>query len=87
MPASSPAPTSRIALDIAASQLYRGGSYHLALEQRALSAEQLHAMLLRWIERYPIVSIEDPFAETDHPAMQAFTKADARSRSSETTSS
>jgi enolase len=64
-----------IALDIAASQLYRGGSYHLALEGRALSAEQMHAMLLRWIERYPIVSIEDPFAETDAAAMRAFTKA------------
>ncbi|HEX6529412.1 MAG TPA: enolase C-terminal domain-like protein [Burkholderiales bacterium] len=64
-----------IALDIAATQLYRGGSYHLALENRTLSAEQLHAMLLRWIERYPIVSIEDPFAETDGDAMRAFTKA------------
>jgi enolase len=68
-----------IALDIAATQLYRGGPqgslYHLALEDRALSAEQLHAMLLRWIERYPIVSIEDPFAETDAAAMQAFTRA------------
>jgi enolase len=64
-----------IALDIAASQLYRGGSYQLALENRALSAEQMHAMLLRWIERYPIVSIEDPFAETDHAAMRSFTKA------------
>jgi len=64
-----------IALDIAASQLYRGGSYHLDLEGRALSAAQMHAMLLRWIERYPIVSIEDPFSETDHAAMQAFTKA------------
>jgi enolase len=64
-----------IALDIAASQLYRGGSYQLALENRALSAEQMHAMLLRWIERYPIVSIEDPFAETDAAAMRAFTRA------------
>ncbi len=64
-----------IALDIAATQLYRGGSYHLDLENRALSAEQLHAMYLRWIERYPIVSIEDPFAETDAAAMRAFTKA------------
>jgi enolase len=64
-----------IALDVAASQLYRGGQYHLALENRALSAEQLHAMLLRWIERYPIVSIEDPFAEHDAAALQAFTKA------------
>jgi enolase len=63
-----------IALDIAATQLYRGGSYHLALEGRTLSAEQLHAMWLRWIERYPIVSIEDPFAENDGAAMQAFTK-------------
>jgi enolase len=63
-----------IALDIAATQLYRGGSYHLALEDRTLSAEQLHAMWLRWIERYPIVSIEDPFAENDAEAMQSFTK-------------
>ncbi len=63
-----------IALDIAASQLYRAGAYHLALENRQLAAGQLHAMLARWIERYPIVSIEDPFAETDTAAMQAFTK-------------
>src|SRR4051812_26735874 len=63
-----------IALDVAATQLYRGGSYHLALENRALSAGQLHAMLMRWIERYPIVSIEDPFAENDTAAMQAFTR-------------
>jgi enolase len=70
-----PGADAAIALDVAASQLYRGGSYHLDLEGRALSAEQMHAMLLRWIERYPIVSIEDPFAETDADAMRAFTKA------------
>src|SRR5439155_12242622 len=64
-----------IALDIAATQLYRSGRYQLALENRSLTAEQLHAMLLRWIERYPIVSIEDPFAEHDAAAMRAFTKA------------
>jgi enolase len=64
-----------IALDIAASQLHRGGAYHLALENRALSSEQMHAMLLRWIERYPIISIEDPFAEHDVAAMRAFTEA------------
>jgi len=64
-----------IALDLAATQLYRGGSYQFALDGRALSAEQLHAMLLRWIESYPIVSIEDPFAEHDAEAMRAFTEA------------
>src|SRR5258708_9776911 len=66
-----------IALDIAATQLFRAGRYHLALENRSLTAEQLHAMLARWIERYPIVSIEDPFAEDDADAMRAFTKATA----------
>jgi enolase len=64
-----------IALDVAATQLWRGGRYHLALEDRSLGAEQMHAMLLRWIERYPIVSIEDPFAEHDAAAMRAFTQA------------
>jgi enolase len=64
-----------IALDIAATQLWRGGRYQLSLENRALSADQMIAMLLRWIDAYPIVSIEDPFAETDHAAMQAFTRA------------
>jgi enolase len=70
-----PGADAAIALDIAATQLYRGGSYHLSLENRALSAEQLHAMFMRWIERYPIVSIEDPFAENDAAAMRAFTRA------------
>jgi len=63
-----------IALDIAATQLWRDGRYHLALENRTLSADQLHTMLLRWIERYPIVSIEDPFAEHDAEAMASFTR-------------
>ncbi|HYN13419.1 MAG TPA: phosphopyruvate hydratase [Burkholderiales bacterium] len=64
-----------IALDIAATQLFRAGNYHFSLEGRPYSAGELHAMLLRWIERYPIVSIEDPFAEHDDAAMRAFTKA------------
>jgi enolase len=64
-----------IALDIAATQLYRAGRYQLTLENRTLGVAEMQAMLLRWIERYPIVSIEDPFAEHDAPAMQAFTQA------------
>ena len=64
-----------IALDIAATQFYRRGTYHLALENRSLTSEELHAMLLAWIERYPIVSVEDPFAERDAVAMRAFTRS------------
>ena len=63
-----------IALDVAATQLHQGGRYALALENRSLSAEQFALMLERWVDAYPIVSIEDPFAETDHEAMRAFTK-------------
>jgi len=64
-----------IALDIAATQFHRAGGYQLALEKRTLSSDQLHVMLGRWLDRYPIVSIEDPFAETDDDAMVAFTRA------------
>jgi enolase len=64
-----------IALDAAATQFHSGGRYLLALENRSLSAEQLHAMWLRWLDAYPIVSIEDPFAEDDAEAMRDFTKA------------
>ncbi len=64
-----------IALDVAATQFYRDGRYHLALEKKSLSAEQIHDLLLGWIERYPIVSIEDPFADTDAEAMIAFTRS------------
>jgi enolase len=63
-----------IALDIAATQLWRDGRYHLALEKKTLTASQLHSMLLAWVERYPIVSIEDPFAEHDADAMASFTR-------------
>ena len=63
-----------IALDIAATQLWRDGRYHLALEKRALTVAQLHTLLLQWIGRYPIVSIEDPFSEHDAEAMASFTR-------------
>jgi enolase len=63
-----------IALDVAATQLWRDGRYQLALEKKALTASQLHTLLLQWIERYPIVSIEDPFAEHDADAMASFTR-------------
>ncbi|MEO8204145.1 MAG: enolase C-terminal domain-like protein, partial [Betaproteobacteria bacterium] len=62
------------ALDVAATQLHHGGRYTLALENRALSADQFGLMLERWVDAYPIVSIEDPFAETDTDAMRAFTR-------------
>lgn len=64
-----------ISLDIAATDFGRGGRYRLARDARELDSDELSAMLLGWLERYPIVSIEDPLAEDDAEAMARFTAA------------
>jgi len=64
-----------IALDIAASDFGQGGRYRLGLEQRELDSDGLVEMLLRWCERYPVTSIEDPLAEDDLEAFARFTRA------------
>jgi enolase len=64
-----------IALDIAASEFGKLGQYKLGLESRALDSDGLIEMLLGWIAKYPIVSIEDPLAEDDPAGFARFTKA------------
>ena len=64
-----------IALDIAASEFGKLGQYRLGLESRALDSDGLIEMLLGWIAKYPIVSIEDPLAEDDPAGFARFTKA------------
>ena len=64
-----------ISLDVAASELYRDGRYHLGLERRAIDSDALGELLTGWIDRYPIVSVEDPLAEDDHAGMRRFTAA------------
>jgi enolase len=63
-----------IALDVAASELGRGGKYRLALEKKELDTEGLIRMLVGWVQGYPIVSIEDPLGEDDDTGFVAFTK-------------
>lgn len=64
-----------IALDIAASEFGQGGKYRLALEGQELDTDALCERLVRWTEKYPIVSIEDPLAEDDEAGLVAFTRA------------
>ena len=64
-----------IALDVAASEFGRAGRYRLALEARELDADALIELLLRWIDAYPIASIEDPLAEDDLAGFARFTAA------------
>jgi len=54
-----------IALDPATSELEAEGRYVLAQEGRTLSAEELAGLWEGWLERYPIVSIEDGMAQDD----------------------
>jgi enolase len=64
-----------ISLDIAASEFGRDGRYRFGLESREFDSDGLAETLIGWIERYPIVSIEDPMAEDDATGMARFTAA------------
>jgi enolase len=64
-----------ISLDIAASEFGRDGIYRPALEGRAFTTDEWIAVLLDWVAKYPILSIEDPVAEDDTAGMIAFTQA------------
>ncbi|MBE9556088.1 MAG: phosphopyruvate hydratase [Proteobacteria bacterium] len=64
-----------ISLDIAASEFGEGGHYRLGLEERELDSDGLVDMLVGWVERYPIVAVEDPVGEDDVEGFRRFTQA------------
>jgi enolase len=63
-----------IALDPAATELYHDGAYQLAREGRTLSSDEMVDFWSDWVERYPILSIEDGLAEDDWDGWQALTE-------------
>ena len=64
-----------IALDPATSELYRDGRYELKGEGRTLQPGELADLWVGWLDRYPIVSIEDGMAEDDWDGWRALTDA------------
>jgi enolase len=62
-----------IALDAAATELWRDGAYRLEGEGRTLRTEQLIDLYADLCERYPVVSIEDPLAEDEWDAWRELT--------------
>jgi enolase len=64
-----------ISLDIASSEFQEGGLYRLARDGRALDSDGMAEMLMRWLDKYPIVSIEDPLGENDPEGLRKFTAA------------
>ena len=61
-----------LALDVAASELYKSGKYRI--DGKTLKPEELLKFYESLIKEYPIISIEDGFAEGDWPGWQLMTK-------------
>ena len=64
-----------LALDAAASEFYRDGTYHLAGEGRVLKADEMVRYYEELVASYPIVSIEDGCAEDDWEGWKQLTAA------------
>ena len=60
-----PGEDAHIAIDAAVSELYEDGRYNLRREGRVLSAAELIDLYAGWVDRYPIISLEDGLAEDD----------------------
>lgn len=54
-----------LGMDVAATELFENGSYHLAREGRTLTAAEMVGLYEQWVGEYPIISIEDGLAEDD----------------------
>lgn len=64
-----------IALDPASTEFYEGGLYKLRAEDKELDSDGMIAYWQDWVDRYPIVSIEDGLAEDDWVGWAKLTKA------------
>ncbi len=63
-----------IALDLASSEFYKDGKYVLASENKSLSSAEFVDYLEDWVNRYPIISIEDGMAENDWDGWKLLTE-------------
>ena len=63
-----------LGLDVASSEFYRDGVYDLESEGRKLSAAEMVDLLEAWVDRYPIITIEDGLAEDDWDGWKLLTE-------------
>ncbi len=54
-----------LGLDVASSEFYKDGFYHLESEGKKFTSEEFVDYLAAWVDKYPIISIEDGLAEGD----------------------
>ncbi len=65
-----------IAMDTASSELYKDGKYHLKSENKVLSSKELVDLFSEWVDKYPIISIEDGLDESDWDGFKYQTEKD-----------
>lgn len=63
-----------LAMDVAASSFFENGRYLLKRDNMELNSEQLFDLYSKWVEKYPIISIEDAFDEDDWESFATFEK-------------
>ena len=63
-----------IALDVAASELYNKGTKTYHIDKRDLTSDELIKYYVTLVNKYPIISIEDPFEEDDFESLAVLTK-------------
>jgi enolase len=63
-----------LGLDVAASEFYKDGIYHLASEGQKLASAELIDVYASWVKQYPILSIEDGMDESDWDGWKLLTE-------------
>ncbi|MDC9714436.1 MAG: phosphopyruvate hydratase [Gammaproteobacteria bacterium] len=63
-----------IGIDAASSEFYENGTYNLASENRSLTSAEFSDYLASWVEKYPVISIEDGMDEGDWDGWDLLTK-------------
>ena len=63
-----------LALDCASSEFYEDGEYTLEAEGLSMNSEQFVDYLAAWVDKYPIISIEDGMAENDWDGWKLLTR-------------
>ena len=63
-----------LGLDVASSEFYKDGRYHLESENKALSSGEFVDYMAAWVADYPIITIEDGMAEDDWDGWEQLTK-------------
>ena len=62
-----------IGIDAAASEFYKDGKYHLKADGLTLTAAQLIDMYASWVDKYPVITLEDGMSEHDWDGWKALT--------------